>query len=177
MEGSLSLGTLLKRKGAQFSFNAVEDGAQPEVQRIRFTSLGPPGGHWRLRHDGVSTTPIKVDASADEVRSALEAALFSSIEVSKTLISSGHQFLVTFVADPGDISDLDLRRVREYGPRPRQSDAPVALLPGRRIRESHVRREWRRVPVAVWGQAHGTAVIHGFIPPGPASPGEAPYHW
>ena len=49
---------------------------------------------------------VKVDASADEVRSALEAALFSSIEVSKTLISSGHQFLVTFVADPGDISDL-----------------------------------------------------------------------
>ena len=86
VEGALSLGTILKRKGAQFSFNAVEDGAQPEVQRIRFTSLGPPGGHWRLRHEGVDTAPIKVDASADEVRSALEAALFTSIEVSKIVL-------------------------------------------------------------------------------------------
>ena len=98
---------LLKRRGAKFSFNSVEDGAQPEVQRIRFTSLGPPGGHWRLRHEGVSTTPISVDASADEVRSALEAALFSSIEVSKAFYSAGHQFLVTFVADPGDVSSLE----------------------------------------------------------------------
>ena len=94
VEGALSLGTILKRKGAKFSFNAVAAGAQPEVQRIRFTSLGPPGGQWRLRHEGVDTAPIKVDASADEVRAALEASLFSSIEVSKTLISSGHQFLV-----------------------------------------------------------------------------------
>jgi hypothetical protein len=104
--GALSLGTLLKRKGAKFSFNSVEDGAQPEVQRIRFTSLGPPGGHWRLSHEGVETAPMKVDASADEVRSALEASLFTSVDVSKSFYSSGHQFLVTFVADPGDVPSL-----------------------------------------------------------------------
>ena len=141
MRGSLSLGTLLKRRGARFSFNAVEDGAQPEVQRIRFTSLGPPGGHWRLRHEGVSTTPIEVDASADEVRSALEAALFSSIEVSKSFYSAGHQFLVTFVADPGDISHWNVTcpKVRvSY----ETTDVVNALLPGRRSCESDFCGEW-----------------------------------
>ncbi|CAH0369713.1 unnamed protein product, partial [Pelagomonas calceolata] len=118
VQGSLSLGTILKRKGAQFSYNAVEDGAQPEVQRIRFTSLGPPGGHWRLRHEGVNTAPMKVDASADEVRAALEAALFTSVEVSRSFYSSGHEFLVTFVAEPGDVPSLECDVAESTGPTP-----------------------------------------------------------
>ena len=35
------------------------------------------------------------------MRAAPEAALFSSIEVSKAFYSAGHEFLVTFAADPG----------------------------------------------------------------------------
>ena len=89
----------LKRKGAQFSLKTAPS--------LRCSVLGSPHSNRRAASGaygmGCDTAPIKV-GPAVETRAALKRPCLR-IEVSKTLISSGHQFLVTFVADPGDISD------------------------------------------------------------------------
>ena len=154
-KGRCPSGQCLKRRGAQVSYNSVEDGAQPEVQRVGFTSLGPPGGHWRpgtkasVQHRSRSTR-ARTRCARPWRRPCSRLLKCLVLSIVRATSSSLH-----LLPGPGGHFFTGMRRVREY-----RIDA---LLPGRRGCGSDFCGEWRCVPVAVWGQAHGTAVGHIIV--------------
>ena len=140
------------------------------MQRIRFTSLGPPGGHWRLRHEGVSTAPIEVDASADEVRAALEAALFTDLWKSqKRSIVLATSSSVTFVADPGTFLHWNVKSHRGYN-RSTPYCQVDEVVPATSVVSGGAFR------LLFEGKLTEPLSSHCFIVAGPASSGEAPFH-
>ncbi|CAM9165015.1 unnamed protein product, partial [Choristocarpus tenellus] len=80
-------------------------GTNPVINIAEVTAgLQPISGTFRLRYGGESTPPIDHDASATDVEIALERLIeIGDVTVSKVVNGYGHNWIITFVSELGDM--------------------------------------------------------------------------
>ncbi|CAM9134269.1 unnamed protein product [Discosporangium mesarthrocarpum] len=84
-------------------------GTNPVIDITEETAgLQPISGTFRLRFGIDSTSPLSHDASADEVEMALERLVdVGDVTVSKVVNGYGHNWIVTFVSEMGDVDPIE----------------------------------------------------------------------
>lgn len=93
-------------------------GTNPVIDVAEVTpGLQPISGNFRLRFGGENTPPVAHDASAEEVESSLENMVdIGDVTVSKVINGYGHNWVVTFVSEMGDVSLMEADGTGLTGP-------------------------------------------------------------
>lgn len=79
--------------------------------------LQPISGTFRLRFDRENTPPLAHDASAEEIEAALESIIdIGEVTVSKVLNGYGHNWIITFVTEMGDVDLMEADGTGLTGP-------------------------------------------------------------
>lgn len=79
--------------------------------------LQPISGSFRLRFDRENTPPLAHDASAEEIEAALESIIdIGDVAVSKVLNGYGHNWIITFVTEMGDVDLMEADGTGLTGP-------------------------------------------------------------
>lgn len=79
--------------------------------------LQPISGTFRLRFDRENTPPLAHDASAEEIEAALESIIdIGDVTVSKVLNGFGHNWIITFVTEMGDVKLMEADGTGLTGP-------------------------------------------------------------
>ncbi|CAM9326506.1 unnamed protein product, partial [Hapterophycus canaliculatus] len=93
-------------------------GTNPVIDIEEVTpGLQPISGSFRLRYDRENTPPLAHDASAEEVEAALESIQeIGDVTVSKVLNGYGHNWIITFVTEMGDVDLIEADGTGLTGP-------------------------------------------------------------
>lgn len=93
-------------------------GTNPVIDIHEVTAgLQPISGSFRLRFGRENTPPLSHDASAKEIERALESMIdIGDVTVSKVVNGYGHNWIVTFVSETGDISVMEADGTGLTGP-------------------------------------------------------------
>lgn len=103
-------------------------GTNPIIDIEEVTAgLQPISGTFRLRFDRENTPPLAHDASAEEIEVALESIIdIGDVTVSKVLNGYGHNWVITFVTEMGDVDLMEADGTGLTGP-----SAAVSVSVGR----------------------------------------------
>ncbi len=85
------------------------NGGAREVQKVALTSasIATVSGTFQLAYGVHRTRPLPFDASSDQVDVALEGlAPVASVDVTRTALPNGFEWVVTFVSNTGDLPTL-----------------------------------------------------------------------
>lgn len=93
-------------------------GTNPVIDIEEVTpGLQPISGTFRLRYDRENTPPLDHDASAEEIEAALESIIdIGDVAVSKVLNGYGHNWIITFVTEMGDVDLMEADGTGLTGP-------------------------------------------------------------
>ena len=93
-------------------------GTNPVINVAEVTpGLQPISGSFRLRFGGENTPPVAHDASAEEMERVLESMVdVGDVTVSKVLNGYGHNWVVTFVSEMGDVTLMEADGTGLTGP-------------------------------------------------------------
>lgn len=93
-------------------------GTNPTIDVEEVTpGLQPISGSFRLRFDRESTPPLAHDASAEDIEDALERTIdIGDVTVSKVINGYGHNWIITFVTEMGDVALMEADGTGLTGP-------------------------------------------------------------
>lgn len=93
-------------------------GTNPTIDIQEVTpGLQPISGSFRLRYNQENTPPLAHDASADEIEAALERVIdIGDVTVSKVINGYGHNWIITFVTEIGDVDLMEADGTGLTGP-------------------------------------------------------------
>lgn len=93
-------------------------GTNPTIDIEEVTpGLQPISGSFRLRYDRENTPPLAHDASAEEIEAALEGIIdIGDVTVSKVINGYGHNWIITFVTEMGDVDLMEADSTGLTGP-------------------------------------------------------------